>query len=592
LTKKSDKPIIGLLSPDLLREYAGELSYSRGVQYAEDGRVTNVRLEDDCIRAKVRGTRLYDVQLREEDGELSYSCTCPFYQEETVFCKHCVAAGLALLKAEGERKGARGGTKPRAERDTSMADVKAHLEKQDKASLVSLLLQQAGEDETLKSRLLMQAAMGAKTVHIPAFRRMIDRAVDWRDFLDYGSMQEYARGIDDVIASLRELLEKGHATEVIDLSEYLLQQLEPQMEMMDDSDGYMSDIVPAIQELHHDACVNVKPDPEQLARKLFQWELQSDWEIFYGAVQQYADVLGKRGLETYRALAEAKWAKMRPIGPGEENLGYSRERFRVTSIMEQLAAHAGDVEKLVAVKTKDLSTAYAYLEIAQLYQKAGKEEKTLEWAEKGVGAFPKETDSRLREFLANEYHKRNRHDNAMQLIWAEFAEQSGFEEYKLLKSHAERSGGSAEWKRWREKALGLIRESALAAEREAEEKHWKWNAVDRSLLVQIFLWEKNVDQAWQEAQEGGCHESLWLELARKREQDHPEDALAVYQSLVEPTIMRMNNDAYRAAAGFAKKAGKLLKQLGRGDEWNEYLNNLRANHRRKRNLIVLLRDLK
>lgn len=507
-----------------------------------------------------------------------------------VFCKHCVAAGLAFLGAEGGRKGARGRAKSRADGEISMKDVKTLLEKQDKASLVSLLLRQAEEDETLKSRLLVQTIKGSKIVHLPAFRKMIDRAADWGDFVDYRSMREYAREIDEVIASLRELLEKSHAAEVIDLSEYFLQRLEAQMEMMDDSDGYMSDSLPAIQELHHDACVKAKPDPEQLARNLFEWELRSEWEIFYGAVQQYADVLGKKALETYRALSERKWAKMRPIGPGEEDLGYSRERFRVTSIMEQLAEQTGDVEKLVAVKTKDLSTAYAYLEIAEIYQKAGKNEKALEWAEKGARAFPKETDSRLREFLANEYHKRNRHDDAMKLIWAEFAEQSGFEEYKLLKSHAERAGGSTVWKTWRDKALGLIRKSTLAAVREAEKKHWKWNAVDRSLLVQIFLWEKDVDQAWQEAQEGGCHESLWLELARKREHDHPEDALAVYQSLVEPTIMRMNNDAYRAAVGLVKKAGRLLKQLGRADEWSEYLNNLRANHRRKRNFIALLHN--
>lgn len=553
MTKKSGKSILGLLSPRLLREYAGEPSYSRGVQYFEDRRVTDVRLENDSIRAKVRGTHLYRVELWEEDGELCYSCTCPFHQDEMVFCKHCVAAGLALLEAEGERKGARGGTKSRPERDMSMADVKAHLEKQDKATLVSLLLQQADDDERLKFRLLMKAVKGSKIVHLPAFRKMIDRAVDWGDFVEYGSMRGYARGIDDVITSLRELLEKGHATEVIDLSEYFLQRLEVQMGMMDDSEGYMGSILPEIQALHHDACVKAKPDPEKLARKLFDWELRSDWEVFYGAVQQYRDVLGERGLSTYKSLAEAKWAQMRPVGPGEEDLEYSKERFRVTSIMEQLAAQTGDIEELVAVKSKNLSTGYAYLEIAELCQKAAKADKALQWAEKGVRAFPHETDSRLQEFLANEYHKRDRHDEAMQLIWAEFTDYPGFERYKLLKAHADRSKGSETWKEWRERALEFLRDRIAERKREAARNRWTRNGDDRSVLVQIFLWEKDIDRAWLEAQEGGCRESLWLELAAKRERDHPEDALAVYQSLIEPTIMRMNNDAYRVAIGYVKK---------------------------------------
>jgi uncharacterized Zn finger protein len=422
-----------------LQRVADEPSYSRGIRYFEDGRVTDIRVKDECIRADVRGTHHYHVRLWAENGELAYSCTCPFHQDEAVCCKHCIAAALAFLDAEGGSR--QGQTRSREERGMSMGDVEEYLESQDKASLISLVMDQADEDERLKSRLLMKAGTRKKTVSLAGFRKLIDRAVDWGDYVDYKSMHEYAQGLDDVVSSLRELLDEGHAAEVVELTEYFLQCVEVQMDMMDDSDGTMGGVLEEVQDIHHSACMAVKPDAEHLARKLFNLEVRDDSQAFYHTVEKYQDVLGEKGLSVYRRLAEKKWAHMRPLGPGEEDLGYSRERFRITSIMERLAEQAGDIEQLVAVKSNDLSTAFAYLEIAELYQKAGKLDKALDWAEKGVRAFPRETDFRLREFLADEYHKQKRHDEAMQLIWAEFADSPRFEEYKLLRKHAERASG-------------------------------------------------------------------------------------------------------------------------------------------------------
>jgi uncharacterized Zn finger protein len=583
-----DDPITRLISPDLLRDLAGERSFSRGIEYAEEERVTNLQVEGNSINAVVRGTHAYHVELREENGELRYSCTCPLYQREIVFCKHCVAVGLAVLDKSDNKEAVSRQRKGRPQREMTMKDVKAYLETQDKAILISLLLRHAEGDERLQSSLLMKASGAEKKVNMQTFQKTIDRAVNWGDFVDYKSMHEYSRGIEDVVDSLSELLEEGHAADVIQLSEYFLKCLERQIGMVDDSDGYMGDILYEIQELHHAACVAAKPDPEQLARRLFEWELQTGWDVFYGAVDRYADVFGERGLATYRELAEEKWASLRPLGPGEGQLRYMGERFGLTSIMEQLAARTGDIEKIVEVKTKDLSDAYSYLSIAELYQNAGKAEKALEWAENGVKAFPQRTDSRLREFLANQYHKRKRHDEAMQLVWTEFNDFPGLEQYKLLKSHSERAGGFPAWQHWREKALGWLRDRIAQAKQKAERNKWVWADIDHTVLVEIFLWENDLDAAWLEAQEGGCHKSLWLSLAGKREREHPEDALAVYQTLVEPTIEQKNNESYVEAIGMIRKIGKLLNRLDREEEWDQYLDSLRASHRRKRNFMALL----
>src|SRR5260370_38581177 len=119
--------------------------------------------------------------------------------------------------------------------------------------------------------------------------------------------------------------------------------------------------------------------------------------------------------------------------------------------MEALAQASGNIEQLVAVMSRDLSSAYSYWKIAEVYREARQHDNALLWAEKGLKAFPDHTDGRLREFAAEEYHRRRRHDDAMKLIWAEFSERPYLESYKTLERHARKAGT---WPAWREAALG------------------------------------------------------------------------------------------------------------------------------------------
>ena len=88
--------------------------------------------------------------------------------------------------------------------------------------------------------------------------------------------------------------------------------------------------------------------------------------------------------------------------------------------MEQLAEASGDVDELVAIKSGDLSSAYRYLDIAEIWTTAGQPDKALEWAERGLKAFPERPDNRLRDFLVAAYLPRKRNGEALQLTWIQF----------------------------------------------------------------------------------------------------------------------------------------------------------------------------
>ena len=96
------------------------------------------------------------------------------------------------------------------------------------------------------------------------------------------------------------------------------------------------------------------------------------------------------------------------------------------------------------------------------------------------------------------------------------------------------------------------------------------------------------EAAWREAKSGGCTANLWLQLAAKREHDHPEEAIGVYQNLIEPTLARKNNDAYQEATTHLKKIHGLMNILNRQEKFTDYILSLRVTHKPKRNFMKLL----
>lgn len=349
------------------------------------------------------------------------------------------------------------------------------------------------------------------------------------------------------------MLRDGQSAVVVELCEHALRRVEHAIETVDDSDGEMGGLLERLQEIHLAACRAARPDPEELAARLFAWELGDEWDVFHGAPETYADVLGVAGLAAYRRLAEAEWAKVPALGPGSGgDRPYSSRRYRVTSIMESLARAAGDVDELVVIKSRDLSVASHFLEIAQVCLDAGRDDEALDWAERGVRAFPTATDRRLREFLADQYHRRARHDEAMALIWTEFVEHPLLERYQLLKSHADRV---EVWPAWRTRALEAARESIVREQGLARPTRNRWESpADGSALVRIYLWEGELELAWQEAGALGCSDALWYELAVK----------------------------------LLGRIRALMTRLGSERDFPGYLASVRAVHGRKRNFTKLL----
>ncbi|MGH7441382.1 MAG: SWIM zinc finger family protein, partial [bacterium] len=338
-------------------------SYERGEGYAVEGRVSAFSTDGTTATAKVRGGRIYRVAFRAVGGKFDYSCSCPV-GEDGDFCKHCVAVGLVFLKAPVREPG---------EPAAGLKDVRAYLAGQDKDALVDLLMRRAREDGSLRRRLVLAAAKTpSKGVDLRAYRQAVDESVDEEGLGSDSGEYEWAQGVGEAVEGIRSLLKEGHASEAVELSEYALRKIEPLMEQVYDEGTDLSGLLEDLQEIHFTACRKARPDPRDLARRLFDWELNGQWGVFDGAARKYKDILGKDGLEAFRKLAEAVWADVPVLSPGDRESGGRIGRERITGMMEDLTRAENNVDGMIAVMSKDLSVAHDYLEIALLCRKEGR----------------------------------------------------------------------------------------------------------------------------------------------------------------------------------------------------------------------------
>jgi uncharacterized Zn finger protein len=185
----------------------------------------------------------------------------------------------------------------------------------------------------------------------------------------------------------------------------------------------------------------------------------------------------------------------------------------------------------------------------------------------------------------------------MEQVWNLYTDAPNLGTYRQLKEHAVRAAGKSvhkqteEWGEWRERALKHLR--AMLHERRKGIKNrgnsyaW-WGAGDNSTLVEIYLWEGEPDEALKAAESHGCSDAHWMKLAEALEKPRPSEALHIYRESLEAVIDQKNNRVYEEAVQRILKIGKLMERTGHAAEFVDFIGDLRARHKPKRNFIKLL----
>jgi uncharacterized Zn finger protein len=552
--KAKDRP---RFDTEALRDVAGAKVFARGAAYCEDGQVRILTIDPQRVLAQVAGTEDYRTEVTGRGTQIGGACSCPAFEDHG-FCKHMVAVALAANAVGDDAEGAAG----------ALGRVRDYLKQKSVDSLVGMIVDIAERDPALFRRLDMAAAaLGADDKTLEAqLRKAIDRATHASRYIDYNEARGWAAEVDAVLDTIAGVVD-GRAGLALKLVERGIDRIERAIGSIDDSDGHCGGLLQRAGEIHLAAARAVGPEPVQFARDLFARELESDFDTFDGAARLYADVLGKEGLAEYRRLAVKAWEKIpqRSGGAGDDH-EFSSGHYRLTNMLDVFAERDGDVDARIALRARDLSSPWRYLELAEFCLAQGRKDEALRRAEEGMWIFEDRPDERLVLFAAGLLSKAGRKTEAVAHLWRFFEKKPSRELYARLR----KLGGDTA----RERAVRFL-ETRLDAMQPARRDG------TAEFLVRILVSEKNFAAAWAAARTYKVAILVKEDLARASEAAHPREALEVYAERVEQLV---RNSGYAEAAKLIARMARLRNAA----EQSAYVADLKMRHVRKRNFMKLL----
>ena len=201
----------------------------------------------------------------------------------------------------------------------TVADLVPWLEGRGAEELRGWLREALEENSRLRQKLGRQAQRDSKqTLDLTVLKRQVVQAtapppsgfVDWRGVSAYCDAMERA-----CVDPLEELLQEGHAVEVVELAEWVLTLTGRASEHVQDA-GEIGMIGDRLLALHLKACQESKPDGVALAHRFFQSLVSNPWSPMAQGIKAYQNFFGAAGLAELQRLAKERLAAL-PVPPAQ-----------------------------------------------------------------------------------------------------------------------------------------------------------------------------------------------------------------------------------------------------------------------------------
>jgi len=441
-----------------------------------------------------------------------------------------------------------------------------------RADLLTLVREQVRADRDLRRRLELRAAAADPGDMQARVQELLDvYEVSRRGYVEYSDAKAYSTQIDQVVDVIDGLTDAGQAAAAVSVARYALQVVTDALGRADDSDGYIGGSARELAAAHAQACAAADVDQVELASWLAGFVLgQGDWLTNFG-VEDYGEALGDRGKAEYRRLITEVWQR-NPTG--------WHEKFLMRSTLQAI----GDVDALIAMYAADLGPqGLTHLMIAKELDRAGRADEALHWAERGLREATERVGDQLADYLVARYESAGALDKALAARQAAFDTDRTLARYRALRDAAGKTG---QWEAVRERALRQLKKDAAAYRAQGESGFdYAWTA--SPVWVSALIDDGDTAAAW-DAAAGIASARQWLTLADLVAQDRPGDALPIYLRAVEPLMSQTGDPVYEQVADLLVKIRDCHQRLGTSAQFAAYLTWLRADQKRKRNLIKLL----
>lgn len=216
-----------------IRGLCTEQSFERGVNYHHRGRIQELDIDGEEIRATVRGSRDYDVSIDVENDTIRTYCSCPY--DYAGDCKHVVAVLLAVDDRDTDTD--TDSVDESTENLPESVDVEALVEQTTADELRTFLVDVIEGDRDIRDRFVAFAGEDTgKTIYDykQEIGRLFEDAAGRRGMIEYDTRTDFSQYYD--LAETHR--ERGRVDAATDIYRALAEAIRENMNRIDDSSGH------------------------------------------------------------------------------------------------------------------------------------------------------------------------------------------------------------------------------------------------------------------------------------------------------------------------------------------------------------------
>jgi hypothetical protein len=311
------------------------------------------------------------------------------------------------------------------------------------------------------------------------------------------------------------------------------------------------------------------------------WALESQWEVFGDVAEVYAGVFGEAGLRRFREVVSEEWSALPVLTPGEtvQAAGGYRSSARRGTLEWMRLSFAETAEEQVEVLCRDLSTPRRFVAVAGVLGDAGRFDEALGRLREAQAAFGAAEHGRegVDRAVADILRHAGRHEEAVEAEWDCFRRRPGLSSFQRF---AEQLRSLPDWGEWRAKALALLELPVEPGS--SSSAHDFSSGYGNTRLVEVLLWDGDIEGAWAAAQRGGCTSACWMQVARARAATHPAESIPVLVRAIDAARSgATNRKTYSAVAHQVAELRDWHRRAGTEAEFTDYLLRVRNDHRNR-----------
>jgi uncharacterized Zn finger protein len=597
------------LSEAAIRAGATEKSFARGRELLRRGAVSRAAIQGRTLSGVCEGSEAPFYRVRaelDEGGVRSASCTCPY--DFGGYCKHIIALLLSYAH-EPESFALR----------KEPAELLSELSREQMLALLTrLLAEQPDLYELIEAALAAPSVSGGgktspsrrREVDVEVYRRRVSGIMHGLDHMRTSEAYWHVGGLTDelrgVERSALEFLDAGEAEDALRILLTLLEESSDGFEYLDDSNGELGDFLNGLGATLAEVILSLNLDEDE------REDLLSDLDDLHDQLSDY----GVEGLGVALLAARHGWGELPASArPGETRGGYEDEdddaeadeddewdasgwapedpaqvliRARLNVLERQgrtddylaLCLRAGEhlrytlkllslgrAPEAVSHALKRLTDAGEALTLAQRLRDSGHLDEAIRVGERGLRL--KGHKASLGRWLGAIEEAQGRTKQALEAWLAAFREAPTLDLWRTLKRLAGRG-----WSKLKPEAMASM------------EKFY-----DKRPLAEVLIeeqeWDAAIRLADKHAQENDVAATIADALITRR----PEWVIRASVKHTEGLIAPTKSSLYPAAADWLRRAKAAYAHSGQIDEWQEYLQRLKEQYKRRPALMAQLKSL-